>query len=201
MINRIINKGLFHPFLFNTIRSIVAGDQRHTKQFVANALAKINAKTILDIGCGTGDFASTIPKNATYEGIDISSAFVRYAKQKYEKYPHLTFSVQDATDPSFYKRKKYDAVIFISMLHHLSDAQLKTILPLVHYCKPKIIIIVDIIPNPKGLLQKLMVKLDAGNYIRPSKDKLHLLSRYFILRHSEIIPSRLAVQMGILCTS
>ena len=196
--NKIISTILSSPFLFNTIRNILAGDQDKTKEFVAKYLKTNKVKTILDVGCGTGDFAVCTPKDAQYTGIDISKKYLDYASQKYGS-KNKKFLYQDVTDVSFYKKQKYDAVLFVSMLHHLSDKELEIMLPVIKKITKGVVIIADIIPNPPGMIRKTLVKLDQGKYVRPEESKLKIVKKYFKVVHTEIIPSRLAVQFGVIC--
>lgn len=191
-------KVLEQPGLFNTIRSIIAGNQKQTKNFVNKYLVQYKAKTVLDIGCGTGDFVVSVPDTIEYIGADINRNYISYAARHFEN-AKRKFILQDVTDAAFYKNRKFDAVLFISMLHHLSDEELKKILPIVKRMTKKVVIIADIIPNPEGFVQKLMVKLDQGKFIRTQQDKITILKKYFKIVHTEIIPSRLAVQFGIIC--
>jgi len=189
---------LSNPVLFNSIRSVIAGNQKFTKQFVHNNLIKYNAKTVIDIGCGSGDFTEAVPDNISYLGLDINKEYISFAKRHYGNH-NRNFIVRNVLDESFYKNRKFGAALFISMLHHLSDDELALILPVVKQITKKVIIIADIIPDPDGLLRKIVVSLDQGKFIRPKGKKLEIVSRYFKITETKIIPSRLAVQFGIVC--
>jgi ubiquinone/menaquinone biosynthesis C-methylase UbiE len=196
--NKFISLLLSSPVFFNSIRNILAGDQTNTKNFVSKYLKENKVKTILDVGCGTGDFAPCTPKNASYTGVDISEQYLDFAQKKYGS-KNKVFLNQDVTDINFYSKKKYDGVLFVSMLHHLSDKELEKMLPVIKKITKGVIIIADIIPNPPGMLRKFLVKLDQGKYVRRQEAKLKILKKYFKVVHTEIIPSRLAVQFGVVC--
>lgn len=107
--------------------------------------------------------------------------------------------MQDETEKNFYQKQRFDATMLISILHHLSDKDLENILPKIKIFTKKVVIIADIIPDPKGILRKVMVKLDQGKFVRPRQQKIEVLNRYFTVVNTTIIPSRLAVQFGIIC--
>ncbi len=154
---------------------------------------------MLDVGCGIGDFTSALPSEISYYlGVDLNKKYISYSKKKY-KSKKIEFIMQDVTEMKFYEDRKFDAVILISMLHHLSDVELEKMLPVIKEITKKVVIIVDLIPSPPNLLQKLVVKLDQGKYMRNEKDKIKLLEKYFSIINTEIISSRLAVQFGIIC--
>jgi SAM-dependent methyltransferase len=69
----------------------------HTLADIAPA-AELNSSTVLDYGCGTGDFYRFLKRrgiNVKYTGVDINENFVNLAKSKY---PECTFKVINADD-------------------------------------------------------------------------------------------------------
>jgi SAM-dependent methyltransferase len=61
----------------------------------------LNNATVLDYGCGTGDFYKFLKRrgiNVKYTGVDINENFIRLAKSKY---PECTFKVMNADDDQF----------------------------------------------------------------------------------------------------
>lgn len=185
------------PFFFNSIRRVIAGDQQNTKRFVTDALKKYKVKSVLDVGCGTGDFAVCTPSGASYLGIDLNRAYIQFAKKQYES--SYNFKYQDVTKKEFYTGKKFDAILFISMIHHLSSDELDAILPAIKKVTRKVVVVADIIPQPEGILRKIMVKLDQGRFVRPEKEKEKILKKYFTIVKKEYVQSRLAVQYCLIC--
>jgi ubiquinone/menaquinone biosynthesis C-methylase UbiE len=62
---------------------------------------ELNNSTVLDYGCGTGDFYRFLKRrdiNVTYTGVDINENFINLAQQKY---PECTFKVMNADDDEF----------------------------------------------------------------------------------------------------
>jgi len=61
----------------------------------------LNNSTVLDYGCGTGDFYKFLKRrgiNVKYTGVDINENFINLAKSKY---PECTFKVMNADDDRF----------------------------------------------------------------------------------------------------
>lgn len=170
------------------------------KNFVRQHLKEYSCKTIIDLCCGTGDFAEACTKNTHYFGFDANEKFISYAKKKYGKDLNKKFSIENVLKSARIYKKKYDAVIFISSMHHFSDEELAIIFPKIKRLIGKIMIIADIIPNPPSFIQKLLVKLDRGTYVRSEEEKIKLIKKYFKIIKTEIIPSKLAVQFCILCS-
>jgi 2-polyprenyl-3-methyl-5-hydroxy-6-metoxy-1,4-benzoquinol methylase len=188
---------LDNPYLFNHVRRLLAGDQRETKQFVREALAKYKCKSVLDLGCGTGDFSESCPADATYLGTDLNANFIRYAQSRYRSDRNKQFRYENILKQD--NHHAYDAVLFISMMHHFSDADVATILKKIKQLTRKIVVIADIIPDPPHVLQRAVARLDRGRFVRPRQGKLAILQKYFRICETKSINSRLAVQYGVIC--
>ncbi len=187
------------PFFYNSLRSIIAGDQANTKSFVRSHLSQGSCASIIDIGCGTGDFFDPT-LSVPYTGIDVNSRYISYAQRNYRCYSDATFVCDDILTSPLLSSNHYDAVLFISMMHHLNNSDCERMFRRITALQPRIILIADIIPHPPRFLQQLMVRLDRGNYVRPPEEKLTIIERFFSVTHTEFIQSRLAIQHGIVCT-
>lgn len=68
-----------------------------------------DAKSILDYGCGIGDYSKFIPSDIKYFGVDINPKFINLAKESYpDKKFKLISSLSDVTG-------KYDVVVAIGV--------------------------------------------------------------------------------------
>lgn len=188
---------LNEPKFFNLIREIIAGKQENTKEFVKSNIKKYESKSVIDICCGTGDFASCAD-GVNYVGLDYLDDYIEFAKQKYRQDRNKKFMTFDIL-----KRRlalnKYDCALLISTLHHFSDQELDIIFKDLKASVRGILIIADLDASPPGLLRKILVKLDRGRFVRPNSQKLILLKKYFKVLKTQTIFSRLAVQYGVIC--
>jgi SAM-dependent methyltransferase len=190
---------LDNPYMFNYVRYLLAGRQKNIKTFIKNNLDRYQCKSIADICSGTGDFAELIPKDAYYVGWDINEDFINYARKRYRGDRSKSFIKVDILNAKETINENFDAVMLISTLHHFSDDELNTLLPFVKKIARKVIIIADIIPDPPHILQKIFAKIDRGKFVRPKDEKIKILKKYFKVRHIQEIPTRSAVQLGIIC--
>lgn len=82
-------------------------------------LAPRPGERILDVGCGTGDLASTLSNDSIEViGIDKSENMIKQAR---DKYPHLSFFPCDATDMDF--SNEFDAVFSNAALHWIKPPE------------------------------------------------------------------------------
>lgn len=190
---------LDNPYMFNCVRYMLAGKQTRMKHFIKSYLNKYKCKSVLDLCSGTGDFAELTPPDAYYVGWDLNKDFVNFARKRYYSKENKKFETVDILALNGQCHKTYDAILLISAVHHFSNEELDIILPLVHRMVKKVVIIADIIPDPPHVLQRFFASIDRGKFIRPAKEKLRILERYFKIINTKAIPTRSAVQFGIIC--
>lgn len=156
-------------FIYN-LRFIVAGSQQLTKDFIKKNYEEYGCKSVLDLGCGTGDFASIFSPQE-YLGIDSNNRYIRYATLNR---PNYRFKCANILTYKFGNRS-FDAALFISVMHHLGDKEIEEILRIISEKIKKIVIIVDLNPETT-LIKKILIKLDRGHHIRTTDEKKKLLS-------------------------
>lgn len=91
---------------------------RRRVDFITGQFATGSTGDILEIGCGTGEFAAEIATRIQGEvtGIDISPKFIELARKQFVA-PNLRFEVADFKNPSF--SQTFDYIIGNGILHHL----------------------------------------------------------------------------------
>ncbi|MGV7096559.1 class I SAM-dependent methyltransferase [Desulfovibrio sp. QI0434] len=90
------------------------------KQLEANDVCLRNKK-VLEIGCGTGTFAAFFQEQgANYEGMDISSEMLKFARINH---PSVSFYKSSLEDFSRSNPDQYDVIISSSFLHHLVNIE------------------------------------------------------------------------------
>lgn len=139
---------------------------------------------VLDFGCGTGLFATTISEDRVrYVGYDPDSLLVDYANWLY---PSLTFT---DNEPELKEHGPYDAILANCVFHHIPEGQLADCVALIkgqlrpggHF------ILVDIlaVPGKADSLSNFWGLTEQGEHLRAHADYLQLLARDFDLVRSE----------------
>lgn len=188
-----LNPLIYRPFFFNSLRYLVTGNQNNIKNFVCTNLKKYRCKNVLDVCCGTADFVQQ--NGIKYVGIDINECFISFAKKKYEN-TTIKLIVGNALSLPF-PNKQFEASLLISTLHHFSDSDLIQLLTEVKRVTKRLVIIADLVYSPPSLIKRFFVRLDQGNYVRPEKQKVIIVSRFFKIKSTKIISAGLAEQYGI----
>lgn len=86
---------------------------------IVDRMLRTNIKSVLDIGCGTGQFAALLRDKGftNYHGLDFSSKRVEYAQAIV---PEFSFSVADVFTTNLFQSFDYDAVVCTEVLEHIN---------------------------------------------------------------------------------
>lgn len=149
--------------------------------FVVRKLLKTyfenKTKRVLDLGCGIGTMAPLFHPSK-YIGIDIDADAIEYAKKCHRQYK---FGIADATN--FNLHKKFDTVLMVGVLHHLSDSNVASTLKCVsgHIRGDGNLVIIEAIPpiHKWNLFGYLLRALDKGRFIRSTTQYKRLIERHF----------------------
>jgi len=171
------------PGIFALLRKIIEINFKKQKKMLRSVIGQGNYQTVLDIGCGTGEFASAF-KNSNYFGIDIYSEYIKYAK----KHEQGEFTVMDATKLQF-ETDQFDFILIIAMLHHLDQTDANQVLKEAkRVLKPggRILIMEDSkMPELETAFVRLVQKYDVGDFIRPPEEFHQMYSQYFTIEKED----------------
>jgi ubiquinone/menaquinone biosynthesis C-methylase UbiE len=88
---------------------------------IKSALSNLNGKSILDLGCGTGQFAKFCIENGASKviGIDISGNMIEQAikDNKHEKIEYICISIEDFE----LQNQQFDIIISSLAVHYIED--------------------------------------------------------------------------------
>lgn len=85
-------------------------------------LPKTADQAVLDIGCGQGVLARSLPPSVQYVGVDGSNSLILEAKHADKRDSHQYFTA-DATKPLPIAKKDFDAAVFLLSLQNMRDGK------------------------------------------------------------------------------
>ncbi len=107
------------PFFYKLLQTtLVGGGHKVMKQFLIKRVPK-SARTILDQGCGTGEYSLLFGNK--YTGLDNNRKDIEYANKTYPG----KFIVGNAAQMSVLKDNSFDVVFSVGLFHHLPDTPAK----------------------------------------------------------------------------
>ena len=118
---------LSSPIVYNALQNLMGANQLR-KNLVSEFIKPTPGCRILDLGCGTAEILNYLPENIEYWGYDISQDYIEAAKERYGKRGNFQCGILNNSDLSFFP--KFDRVLSLGVLHHLSDDEVKGFLSL-----------------------------------------------------------------------
>ena len=158
------------------------------RQKIAPVLKDIqlsDRKRILDIGCGPGTNTKLFADRHDYIGVDLSPEYVEFASKKHGR-PFFVCDVTKDPLPS----GPFDLVLINSLMHHLSDDEVGTLLgkALGVLAPQGELQIIDLILPDNPCMARFLANHDRGDFPRPLEKWRTLFSRHFQLEALEEFP-------------
>ena len=182
--NKEIYSLLSNTFFYSLVQRVMSGTS-FRKKIVKKYITKHNVK-VLDIGCGPAEILDTLPK-IKYYGFDINPIYINSAKRKYEN--KGKFFCKKFTNKNTKYLPKFDHVLLLGVLHHLSDQEInKLMLNIKKVLKRKgnIITLDNIFINKQNFIAKFLIQMDKGENVRSKKGYLNILKNHFKKINSKI---------------
>ena len=182
------NKGIYsllsNTFFYSLVQKVMSGTS-FRKKIVKKYITKHNVK-VLDIGCGPAEILDTLPK-IKYYGFDINPIYINSAKKKYEN--KGKFFCKKFTNKNTKYLPKFDHVLLLGILHHLSDKEINTLMPNIKKVlkkKGNIITLDNIFIHKQNFIAKFLIQMDKGENVRSRKGYLNILKNHFKIINSKI---------------
>ncbi|MFP6671432.1 MAG: class I SAM-dependent methyltransferase, partial [Pirellulaceae bacterium] len=190
LIKRSVARIADNPALFTLLRRILENNFRGEKKVLRRELPVPSGQSILDVGCGTGEFAPLF-EAARYTGIDLHERYIAYASKRH---PGYTFQVMDACQLEF-PDQSFENVLVLGILHHLPEEIARQVLGEVRrILKPAgTVVIIEDVPTRSwfNLIGRLIHWLDLGSHIREQAHYQQLIEPF--LQVQETCPIRSGV--------
>jgi SAM-dependent methyltransferase len=166
-VNQLLDRVSQAPRLWNLLRWLVEAGFVGEKRVIARELTPwhdLGRRRFLDLGCGTGEFATSFPP-AYYVGIDLLPVYIQYAARTQPG----QFLVSDGALLAL-PDQCFDAALVLGVLHHLPDVVAATVMTdLARVLRPGALALVmeDVPPpDPWNVAGHAMHWLDRGGFIR-----------------------------------
>jgi SAM-dependent methyltransferase len=166
------------PRLYSLFGAIVGGDGR--SRFVQTHVRPEAAQKILDIGCGPADILAWLPEEVAYVGFDESRAYVAAARRRFGA--RGTFRCARVTRDLVGAYSGFDVVLALGVLHHLDDAECRTLLEIARLAlRPggRLVTLDGCFVEQQGRVARWLLKRDRGTHVRTEDAYLSLVRDTF----------------------
>lgn len=188
---------LDHPALWNLSQLAISGGQRATKRWARAWLGARDGDHILDVCCGTGEFAPLFSTRSTehgarklgaagYLGVDLNEQYIEYARQRYGEEDGREFAAVDATQLRL-EPGSFDRALFVNSMHHFPDELNRGILrEVARVLRPGgRLVVIDMVGDDPRPAQRFFLDRDRGEHLRPLAAQLALVAESFTIeRHA-----------------
>ncbi len=150
--------------------------------FFKRYIGDTTGKRILDLGCGTANILEHIHDEKEYIGIDFSEKYIEDAKKRFANRKTSKFYTIDLNEYSKTATEKFDIVLMIGVLHHISDDEAEQALCSIKRLMADGGVFISHDPcytkkmNP---IARLMCMFDRGKYVRYADDYITLQKKYW----------------------
>lgn len=155
---------LGHPFVYDQVRPRVVGgiDMRPLYEL----LPEEARRSVLDVGCGTGDALKYLDRFESYLGVDTDEIAIEAAKKRWGDRPNVRFEARTLRAGDIADLAP-TGVVLSGVLHHLTNAEAEGVFRLAA-ASPRLMRIVtsDIVFLPGKLFNNVMAMMDRGRLCR-----------------------------------
>jgi SAM-dependent methyltransferase len=173
------------PFIYRTAMGWLAKSSA-SDYLVSEFIQPQPKTTVLDVGCGVASILEYLG-DVEYIGLDHNPGYIAKAKEVFGK--RGSFHVADVSEVSGLVTKKFDLILLLGVLHHLTDTQCDKLLS---ECSKLLdagdaLITFDCALTDDGhWIARRLAKADRGDYARSPDHYSRLISPHFGTRKTDI---------------
>ncbi|MGH7287987.1 MAG: class I SAM-dependent methyltransferase [Myxococcota bacterium] len=170
------------PFLFHWLRKLPEANYRATKARLSALRDRIAPERVIDLGCGTGEFAALFAP-AGYLGLDIHPGYVRFAARAHRQHRFVCADALGWTGDG----RPFDLALTNGVLHHHDDASAGSFLQaaLRHTRPGGWLVVIEDTHLPGRPAAALVHALDEGAFVRTPDAWRKLVGACASIAHEE----------------
>lgn len=164
--------------VYRAFQSLIGGNAR--RDYVRQYLRLEPGMRVLDIGCGPGDIMSHLDPSIDYTGVDLSAAYIDSARKTFGT--RGRFLNESVTDLTLREPGSFDRVMANGLIHHLTDAEVQTLLDVAQRAlKPGgwFVSIDGCFESGQSKIARFLLGNDRGEHVRDRNAYLALIGEVF----------------------
>ena len=172
------------PSVYRNFGSVL-GRPNSREWFARDVIRAKPGDRVLDIGCGPADVVSQL-EDVQYVGLDHNPKYIETARSRYRS--RAEFHCWDVTDQRVKELGKFDIVLLLGVLHHLTDEEIQLMLRHASQAlKPegRLITFDCSLEVGQHQIARLLARIDRGRYARSANGYRNLVSQH--VRPQEVL--------------
>lgn len=181
---------LSEPLCFGVFKYLI-GAKPFAARFVSQYVRPQAHDKVLDIGCGYGDILLHLPA-VDYRGLDVNEKYIARAQRLFGE--RGTFIHRDVLKEGLGEAGRFDLVLGIGLLHHITDDEARKVLEDVkRVLKPngRFITLDGCYAEGQSRLARYIVSKDRGRFVRTANGYLDLVRPVFAETRSWVLNGQL----------
>ena len=185
---------LSHPAVYKNFKRAVlpAGT---LERLVDEHFVVDDGGSVLDLGCGFGDYAPLYADRCRYVGIDHNESYIETAREMNAGSP-ATFLVADVADPVVLDHGPYDLILMSGVLHHLPSSAVRELAELIRpllSATGRFVAMEPVFDPDQRLTARLTIAADRGRFARDEEGYRYLLDTSFPKVDTTIVSGMLRI--------
>ncbi len=185
---------LSHPAVYKNFKRAVLPSGT-LERLVSDHFAVDDGGSVLDLGCGFGDYAPLYAERSTYLGIDHNESYIETARQM-NAGSTATFLVADVADPVLLDHRPFDLIMMSGVLHHLPSRAVRELAELIRpLLSPtgRFVAMEPVFDPEQRLTARLTIAADRGRFARDEDGYRYLLEDSFTKVDTTIVSGMLRI--------
>ena len=153
---------------------------KNSRGYLESFIAFRSNESVLDVGCGPANILRTLKVSVKYTGIDLNPKYVTSASSRFGSFAKFfNLNVDELANLNL---EKFDKILVLGTLHHLSDDQVNSLLNTTSRLlndNGELITHDPVRSNDQNMISKTLMDFDRGKYIRLNDHHLSLFNNYF----------------------
>jgi len=172
---------LEHPFFYRLYQSIVR-KKKNEYLFFDYIFSKISKKKpirMLDICSGDSHILNYVNEHVeNYLGVDNNEKYLKNLSKKWPKYKFLNLDIKKKETLEIINNYEPNFIFINGAIHHLDDTTVGSVKFLINKFKNSFFLSVDPIIFNNNFINKIMIDMDRGKFIRTDKEYKKLMSEF-----------------------
>lgn len=172
---------LGNPLVYSFFQSLV-GAFRSRRRVIRDHLRPRPGDSVLEVGCGPGEFFEYFPNEINYTGFDLSQSYIDFAQRKYAHRRNAQFHCADVSEFALNDPGRFDICFAAGVLHHLSDEECNKLFKTAQSALKKggrFVSIDPVFVEGQSRIAKYIISKDRGQNVRTEAGYRDLASSVF----------------------